>query len=95
MKDKDCRPDRQASFWWPNPRHYGIASGTVATTRLLGQMTSMAMAAVVLVLFIGPAAIGPQNYPMVIKSIKTIFYISAGLCVAGTYCSFSRGKLRE
>lgn len=75
-------------------RHYGIASGAVATMRLLGQMSSMALAAVVLAIFIGREAIQPANYPLFLKSVRLIFVLSAGLCAAGIYFSCSRGNLR-
>ncbi len=41
-------------------RYYGLASGTVATMRLLGQMFSMAMATIVLSIVVGRQAIAQQ-----------------------------------
>ena len=76
-------------------RYYGLASGTVATMRLLGQMFSMALATVVLALFIGRQPIIPDNYPLFLKSVHTVFTISASLCLVGIYFSWFRGPLNE
>lgn len=75
-------------------QHYGIASGAVATMRLLGQMSSMALAAVVLAIFVGREAIQPSNYPLFLKSVRLVFALSAGLCAIGIFFSYSRGNLR-
>ena len=76
-------------------RHYGLASGTVATMRLLGQMFSMAMATVVLALIVGRQAIVPENYDLFLRSIHTVFFISAGLCLSGVYFSWFRGAMLQ
>lgn len=72
---------------------YGLASGVVATMRLLGQMFSMAMATVVLSLVVGRQAIVPENYGLFLKSLRMIFTISAVLCLSGVYFSWFRGTL--
>lgn len=74
---------------------YGIASGAVATMRLIGQMISMTIATVVLALLVGHQAIGPQNFDRFLLSIRTVFTISALLCAAGVYFSIFRGRLRR
>lgn len=71
--------------------HYGLASGAVATMRLLGQMFSMAIATVVLGLIVGRQAIGPENYDQFLQSIHTVFAISAAFCLCGVYFSWFRG----
>lgn len=74
-------------------KHYGLASGTVATMRLLGQMLSMAIATVVLALLVGHKAIAPENYDSFLRSIHIVFLISATLCSIGVYFSWFRGKV--
>lgn len=74
---------------------YGIASGAVATMRLMGQMFSMAIATVVLTLLVGHEAIAPANYDRFLLSIRTVFTISALLCTLGVYFSLFRGRLRQ
>jgi MFS family permease len=76
-------------------KHYGLASGTVATMRLLGQMFSMAMATIVLTIIIGRQAITPGNYDLFLRSIHTVFLISAILCLSGVYFSWFRGILLQ
>ena len=76
-------------------RYYGIASGSVGTMRVLGQMLSMGIATLVFALFIGRAEIIPEVYPALIKSIKIAFIIFSGLCAAGIFFSLSRGELRS
>jgi EmrB/QacA subfamily drug resistance transporter len=75
-------------------RFYGIASSTLATTRLIGQMLSMGIAMLVFALFIGRVAISPPYYGLLVKSARIIFMIFAVLCVGGTWASLTRGNLR-
>lgn len=86
-------PNMNAIMGAVEKRHYGLASGAVATMRLLGQMLSMAMATVVLSLIVGHQAITPENHDLFLRSIHLIFQISAVFCLAGVYFSWSRGTL--
>lgn len=86
-------PNMSAIMGAVEKRHYGLASGAVATMRLLGQMFSMAMATVVLALIVGRQAITPDNYDLFLRSIRTVFLMSATLCLTGVYFSWSRGSL--
>jgi EmrB/QacA subfamily drug resistance transporter len=76
-------------------KDYGIASGATATMRLLGQMTSMAIATVVLSLLVGHETIGPHNFDRFLISVRTLFTISALLCAIGIFFSMFRGRLRS
>jgi EmrB/QacA subfamily drug resistance transporter len=87
-------PNMSAIMGAVEKKYYGIASGTVATMRLLGQMFSMASATVVLTLFIGHVQIQTSNYPLFLKSIKISFVFFALLCTVGVYFSFARGRVR-
>jgi EmrB/QacA subfamily drug resistance transporter len=86
-------PNMSAIMGAVEKRDYGLASGTVATMRLLGQMFSMAMATIVLSLIVGRQAIAPENYGLFLRSIHTVFLISAVLCLSGVYFSWFRGTL--
>ncbi len=86
-------PNMNAIMGAVEKRHYGLASGTVATMRLFGQMFSMAVATVVLSLIIGRQAIAPENYHLFLRSMHTVFVISAVLCLSGVYFSWFRGAL--
>jgi EmrB/QacA subfamily drug resistance transporter len=86
-------PNMSAIMGSVDKRHYGIASGTVAAMRLMGQMTSMAVATVVISLFMGDTPIVPARFPQFLESIRMIFSILTLLSLAGLYFSMSRGRL--
>lgn len=88
-------PNMSAIMGSVTKEQYGIASGAVATMRLMGQMLSMAIATVVLALLLGQEAIGPDNYDRFLLSIRVVFTLSALLCGVGVYFSLFRGRLRQ
>lgn len=88
-------PNMNAIMGAVEKRYYGLASGAVATMRLLGQMLSMAIATVVLSLIIGRQAITPENYQLFLRSIHLIFLIAAVLCLSGVYFSWFRGTVLQ
>lgn len=88
-------PNMNAIMSAVDKRFYGIASGSVGTMRLLGQMFSMGIATLIFALFIGRAQITPEYYPALITSVKAAFIIFSGLCTIGIYFSFARGRLRS
>ena len=71
-------------------KFYGIASATVGTMRLIGQMLSMGIALLVFSVFIGNVLIEPSNYPALLTSINTVFLICTILCFIGIFASFAR-----
>jgi EmrB/QacA subfamily drug resistance transporter len=88
-------PNMNAIMSSVDKRYYGIASGSVGTMRLLGQMLSMGIATLIFALFIGKAQITPEYYPALIKSVKMALMVFAGLCAVGIYFSLYRGRLRK
>ncbi|MEJ2285984.1 MAG: MFS transporter [Desulfobacterales bacterium] len=88
-------PNMNAIMGSVDKKYYGIASGSVGTMRLLGQMLSMGIATLVIALYIGRLRITPDLYPLLISSIKVAFIISACLCAAGIFFSLYRGNLRS
>jgi EmrB/QacA subfamily drug resistance transporter len=76
-------------------KHFGIASGTVATMRLLGQMASMAITMVLFAIFIGREPISPANYDQFLKSVRLSFLIFSFLCSIGILFSMLRGEVRR
>jgi len=86
-------PNMIAIMGTVQPRYYGLASGTVATMRLLGQMASMAIATVVLALIVGREVITPDRYDLFLQSVHTVFLISAIICSFGIYFSWFRGSV--
>ncbi len=88
-------PNMSAIMGAVERRHFGIASGTVATMRLLGQMASMAITMVVFAVFIGREPISPSNYDQFLKSVQVAFLIFSLLCTLGILFSLLRGELRN
>jgi hypothetical protein len=76
-------------------KQYGVASGTLGTMRLTGQMMSMAIALLVFAVYLGPVAITPEKYPLFLQSARTAFLIFAGLCFLGVFASLARGRIRR
>jgi len=88
-------PNMSAIMGSVTKEQYGIASGAVATMRLMGQMVSMAIATVVLALLVGHEAIGPDTFDRFLVSIRIVFTLSALLCTIGVSFSLFRGRLRQ
>lgn len=88
-------PNTNAIMSTVEKRFYGIASASVSTMRLLGQMFSMAIATLVISLFVGKNQINPEYFPMFIKSIHISFIIFTVLCTIGIFFSYSRGSVHK
>ncbi|MEO0106784.1 MAG: MFS transporter [candidate division WOR-3 bacterium] len=73
--------------------YYGIASSTLATMRLLGQMSSMGVVMLVFSLTMGRIKITPDVYPLFLNALKISFYIFTGLCILGIFASLKRGRI--
>jgi EmrB/QacA subfamily drug resistance transporter len=77
------------------PRQYGVASGTLASMRLIGMMFSMGLVMLLFSLLIGRVQITPELYPAFLISMKAAFVLFAVLCAIGTVASYQRGNVRE
>lgn len=75
-------------------RSYGIAAGILSTMRAVGQATSMAIAVLLIALYVGRVRINPENFFFFLKSIRLTFLICGTLCVGGVFASIARGKTR-
>ena len=87
-------PNTNAIMSSVEPRHYGIGSATLATMRLIGQVSSMSFVMMVFSFYLGKVAITPQYYPEFLASVKVAFVIFSALCILGILASLARGKLR-
>lgn len=72
---------------------YGSAAGSIATVRILGQMSSMALVTLVFVLIIGAVEITPAIYSTLFRAIKISFAVAAILCIPGLLFSLIRGRM--
>ncbi len=75
--------------------YYGVASGTLGTMRLVGQMLSMGIAMVIITLFIGRVMISPDVADQLLMSIRVGFIFFALLCCCGIFFSLVRGTVRD
>jgi len=87
-------PNTNAIMSSVETKFYGVASGTVGTMRLIGQMLSMGISMLLIALYVGRVEITPEYYPLFLKSAKVAFVIFAALCFGGVFASLARGKLR-
>lgn len=87
-------PNTNAVMSSVEKRFYGIASGTLGTMRLIGQMISMGIIMFIFAIQIGKVQISPEYYSLFLTSMKTLFTIFTTLCFFGVFTSLARGKLR-
>ena len=76
-------------------KQLGIASGTAATMRVVGQMMSMTLVTLIFSMYFSSLPIKDADNALFIKSIRLLFSISGLICIAGVYFSGSRGDLRN
>jgi EmrB/QacA subfamily drug resistance transporter len=88
-------PNMNAIMSSVEKRYYGVAAGSVATMRLLGQMLSLGTVTLVFALVIGRVQITPDLHPAFLASVRYALFVFFGLCLCGIYFSFSRGSLRS
>jgi MFS family permease len=84
-------PNTNAVMGSVEKRSYGVASATLATMRLVGQMLSMGVASLVLALSLGHEAAGPERVAGFVAGMRAAFLLYAALCVAGVFASLARG----
>jgi EmrB/QacA subfamily drug resistance transporter len=76
-------------------KYYGVASATVGTMRLTGQMFSMGITMLVFAVILGDYPISDANNYLLLKSAKFIFAILAVICCVGIFASLARGKMHN
>jgi EmrB/QacA subfamily drug resistance transporter len=85
-------PNTNAIMGSVGRKYLGVASATVGTMRLTGQMMSMGIATLILQIFVGNEPISDQYAPDFMISMKTTFIAFAVLCILGVYASLARGR---
>ncbi len=76
-------------------RFYGVASGSVGTMRVLGQMSSMTVITIIFASLLGKEAVTPALYGVFLTAVRICFSISAAVCFLGVFFSWFRGSLHE
>ncbi len=74
------------------PRFLGVASATLGTMRLSGQMMSIAITVLILDVIVGPTTITEQNHLDFLAAARLAFVVFAVLCVVGVFASLARGS---
>ncbi len=87
-------PNANAIMSSVEKKFYGVASATLGTMRLIGQMLSMGIAMVMFALILGRIQITPEYFTHFLTSLKITFIIFAILCLLGIFASMARGKIR-
>ena len=86
-------PNTNAVMSAVDRRAYGVAAGTLATMRTLGQMFSLGIAMLLFSVFIGDAAIGPANALRFLTAARVACGIFSALCLVGVFASCARGNV--
>ena len=76
-------------------KYYGVASSTLASMRMIGQMFSMGIVIVIFALLIGKSVITPEHNVSFMHSLRLAFIIFSVLSFIGIFTSLSRGKIHE
>jgi EmrB/QacA subfamily drug resistance transporter len=87
-------PNTNAIMSSVEQKFYGVASGTLATMRITGQMLSMGIVMLIFALHMGDVSITPAEYPSFMGSMHSSLIILSLLCFGGIFASFARGKIR-
>jgi EmrB/QacA subfamily drug resistance transporter len=85
-------PNTNAIMGSVHKKYLGLASATVGTMRLTGQMMSMGIATLILHVFIGNNPISGSYAPRFLSSMRITFMVLAILCVVGVFASLARGR---
>jgi MFS family permease len=86
-------PNANAVMSSVSKEFYGVASATLSTMRVVGQMTSMAIITVIFSIMIGSVQITPAVVPILIQSVQLLFAAFSVLCFIGMFASAVRGKV--
>jgi len=87
-------PNTNAVMSSVEKKYYGVASATLGTMRLVGQMFSMGMAMMILSVIVGHVQISAADPVRFLQAVRTGFLVFAGLCFAGVFASLARGNRR-
>ncbi|MFA5033673.1 MAG: MFS transporter [bacterium] len=74
---------------------YGVASATLGTMRIIGQMLSMGVAMLLFAVNMGKIQITPECHLLFLNSMKTAFIIFAVICFCGIFASLARGNIKN
>lgn len=88
-------PNTNAVMSSVEKQFYGVASATLGTMRLTGQMFSMGIAMMIFSIYMGKVKITPEHYAGFLISVRTAFAVFALLCSIGVLASLARGRVHR
>jgi len=86
-------PNTNAVMSSVGPEIYGVASNTLSTMRLVGQMLSMGIVTMILNAYLGRMAVTPELHAPFLAATRTAFEVFGVLCTIGLLASLVRGGL--
>jgi hypothetical protein len=87
-------PNTNAVMSSVGPKEYGVASATLGTMRLTGQMLSMGVATLLLAVFVGRVKVTSSLHPQFLDALRAAFLLFTILCIGGIFASLARGSVR-
>ncbi len=88
-------PNTSAIMGSVEKRFYAVASATTGAMRLIGQMLSMGIAALVIASVVGQVRITPDRYSHFLDAFRLGLLVFAVLCALGIAASLARGSLHS
>jgi EmrB/QacA subfamily drug resistance transporter len=88
-------PNTNAVMSSVEKQFYGVASATLGTMRLTGQMFSMGIAMMIFSIYMGKVKITPEHHAGFLISVRTAFAVFAILCSIGVLASLARGRVHQ
>jgi len=85
-------PNTNAVMSSVDKKYYGIASSTLSTMRMVGQMLSMGIVMMIISFLLGDRKVTTGNAHSYLVAMRIAFIIFAVLCVLGVFASLARGK---
>ncbi len=87
-------PNANAIMSSVEKKYVGIASGSMGTMRVIGQMFSMGLVMLVFSVYTGGRDISVGSAEEFLKIVPVAFTLLSALCFAGIYASYTRGNIR-
>jgi EmrB/QacA subfamily drug resistance transporter len=87
-------PNTNAIMGSVEEKFYGVASSSVATMRMMGMATSMAIVTLLISLYVGDVTLSLSHSGELLKSFKLSFTVCGILCFGGVFASLARGNVR-
>jgi len=85
-------PNTNAVMGSVSPKDYGLASATLATMRMVGQMFSLGLTMMIMSVVMGNVKITPDKFESFMTSFRLTFEVFAVLNFLGIFASLARGR---